>query len=776
MPLPGLALQAQKDAIEKRCKQDARHPLAAGDGIFFRRKNVSGPYEIYIDESGTFEAFKEFDESEPIRLIGGIVVPGELKQREESLRNGLMSICERYFKISRTIMDIHFSDKSKLKDPDTMWKMRKEVIHFLINKMPEAKLFFIYDLETLEENADPPGAQRYRYMLLKLLNAILFYHPMFERNALFDVKLASRRVPYPIGYDRALANQGYLKLKDLKGETWFTAITEADIQSVISQLSKSLRFSTERNATFKIQPYGKWDNPFMVMADAVCNTVLNIFRETKPDKLSGALDKSFSDLRRIFFYCSMDFDFPAGTLDYYYNHKPGEFIRRALKNGIETESDALVLMPAIQKAAQEIGKTSLPGEVNDILVLADEILEAKLFYKTKMVNVLINYAKGRLDQIEQDEEDAAWAPVIYLYHDVAMRYFNHHGNVVQSAIHRDEGDRIFKKFLGTTTDKIREYHRFVNRASVIDTNEFAFKRAINRLEPVVRAEESISKALVAPGTDIGTIKSETLGRIYGSIAQNHAFNDEHSPARDFFVKAGQQLGMNQAMQVSFRAHLWLEMKDLDAYESEIKNLFPIAPGEPYNGFCFMFPQALDDLPGSAFNLHLLLKGLIIFGNDQDKKNIVPILFDAINAQYLNRSREKHPWELIFICLGRLLDEIGKTEAANKCWDAAINFNQNPDNLTFIMLAHSARAWKALSLICTKRVVSEVDSLLKDIAVEFETFRTNGNAPGILDPSGNGEGWFDAVGIKILDRKMPMATSHIQALLEEFIGRFTFNYW
>jgi len=740
---------------------------------------LSETYEIYIDESGTFEAFKEFGETDPIRLIGGIVIPPELKEKETELSDRLNALGQKYFQKIAKPTDIHFSDRNALKNPNQIDTMKDDVLGFFREQMPEAKLFFIYDLEKLEENTEPPGAQRYRYMLLKLLNALLFYHPSFEPDASFEINLALRRVPYPMGYDQALADQGYLKLKDKYGKTEFTAITEADLQSITSQFKNSLPFRTERTPYFKIKPYGQWDSPFMAMADGICNTVFNVFRRIKPKDLDGELESTFKDRNRIMFYCPIDYDFPENPLNYYYADKPGEFIAKALQNRISSSSDSQILMPAIDKAAASLENTELPEQISNILMLGDEILRASLFYKLDDVKRLIGFAERRLNKISTKNEEKVWAAVLYLYHDVAIRYCNHTANVSDAMKHRDEGVRIFKQYLGKSTETIRNFHEFLNRASVTDTNEFSFRTAIERLEPIMQAEENISRSLLFPGEeDIGAIKNETLGKIYGSIAQNYAFIKDYVKAADYFAKAGRQLGMNNSQQVAYRAHLALVRSQWQAYENEMKRLFRLSTDSPFPGIENLVERALMELPKSEWTLHPLIKGLLAFyGKEAETQRKLAIqIFRGIENHYLNHSAEKHPWEMIFICLGILLHETGTAESAHTCWDAAIRFTDDPNKLTFIMLAHSARAWKAFSYLIYNNL-SPARELLKEIADTFHYLKKSGHAPGIFDPTESGNGWFDAIGSEMMAANIDsLGHADMKELFNKFIQRYTFNYF
>jgi hypothetical protein len=134
-------------------------------------------------------------------------------------------------------------------------------------KIREAQIAFFYETEDIDAQTQLPGAQRCRFMLLKLLKVITLYHPLFSRNDRFKVKLAHRRVPYPMGYNRDFADQAYLKLKSIEGKTGYAAITTADITSIMDPQKATLPFSDQRKASYTRKVYANWDSFFMVMAD-----------------------------------------------------------------------------------------------------------------------------------------------------------------------------------------------------------------------------------------------------------------------------------------------------------------------------------------------------------------------------------------------------------------------------------------------------------------------------------------------------------------------------
>ena len=262
-------------------------------------------FELHIDESGLFEKTKD-KKNNTERIIGGIAVPVSLTKKRDELSRDIMEIGKRYFIRMRSPTDIHLSDRDQNlpgKEPN---ELRKELISFMKDKMDGAKIFFIYDKTDLNKEDGPPEAQLYRNMLAHLLQAIQFYHPYFQGDTEFKCNHAHRRFPYPAMYEDVLAGSGYLKMKDAwSGETFFTAITKAELEGIMMFADRSLRFRSARKASYEVKPYSAWKDPFMAMADCICNTILFIVKWNNAKGIQKQIVKTFGK-ERILFYCPSD--------------------------------------------------------------------------------------------------------------------------------------------------------------------------------------------------------------------------------------------------------------------------------------------------------------------------------------------------------------------------------------------------------------------------------------------------------------------------------------
>lgn len=739
-------------------------------------------YEIYLDESGDFEKFSRElhrgEQREPIRLIGGIIVPTKLNNEQNHLRNKLINSCNSLpdtfkTKINENINKIHIGDDEFKKAAGlNLYNIINNLLNIFNDDIPEAKILFIYELEELHAEERPAGAQLYRHMLIKLLETILFYHPKFNKNDTFSVNLAHRRFTYPESCDKVLPDQGYLKLKDKKGLTQYTAITPADLNSIMHHIKSSLGFKNERSAVYNMKPYGNWDNPFMVMADLVCNQINHLLiKYKKAADIHNALQRLFPD--RLLFYCNLDYDVPKKLLEAFHQGQYGKFLASYtdLSESRDFIADNYLLGNALEKAISDLKSLDKIDEFKIIVNLADKLVDERRFNRLKEVKQLLGHVESKFSQISnQSYSDPNWDELTYKFHDVCLRHSNHTANTFQGKYHKDLGIKIFNRLSSIEVTQLRRYHEFINRASVTDTNEFAFERAIARLMPIKEKEEELAQMLA-------NCKNTVLGKIYGSLGQNYSFLKNYDEASCFFDKAKNHLGEDNPMQASFRAHLALDRNENDKYEKELCLLFKRQNILDYNE---LLNESLDNIaiPGRDFSLHLLLKGILVF-DYSTRDEIVKNLYNKLkDINYLNRTT--HPWELIYLVLARLLQKTDYYGVASLLWDKSANFAKDKDQMTFIMIGHSARAWEALYWLERNKVDKAVN-LLKQIKAEFE--KIGDKAPGIYNPNKIQDydgiarpGWFDEIGKKILDSQLPTDKDNLKKLLEEFLARFTYNYW
>lgn len=747
-----------------------------------QKNDMPDTYGIYLDESGEFENyFPGEGRKQNVRLIGGIVVPPALKKREDALREELKTLAAPYFPQMKRVTDIHLSDGDLIKSGKRE-ELREKLLEFFTTNMSEARLVFIYDLQDLQETAQPSGAQLYRHLMLKLLSTLVFYHPGFgEGKTILEIQLAHRRWPYPTGHDLDMANKGYLKLKEKDGKTFFTAITEADLVSVMNSLKESLGFICPRETSYKMLPYDQWDSPFMAAADYICNTLMGILASSREyDRAHSEALRKFGK-NGLFFFCPSDYELPEHLLNAYYLNKPGEFIAsyNSLANRKYKFSDACLLLPALEKSTKMMRVAKDPVEFQNVLILADTLLRERAYQRFDLVDNMFLCVRQRFEDIDKNNTpDAVWDPLAFFYHDISMRYSNHTGNVLKGRKHREMAEKTFQRFTQTEVSRIRQYHEFINRNSVIHTNEFAFGRAISCLEPVKEKEEKICKAL-SHGSLF--IKNEVLGKIYGSLGQNYTFLKDYKKARESFDLANKYLEENKRnvkMQTSYRAHLAIEMNNRNDYEKELCRLFK---RDTFPGAIPLLEEWMGKPDADAFDLHILLKGVAVFYAGEGKQ--AKVLIEKNNLARRLTGLHSHPWELITIVIGRLLKGQGDNSGARLSWQAATGFRSSSgaEEITFKMFGHCARAWDALLWLEQGRDGNSdtVKKLVDPIVIFFQSLKESNLYPGVFNPNKVSEdgrvwpGWFDDAGKKFLEKADRI---ELQSILKEFVSRFTFNYW
>ena len=329
--------------------------------------------------------------------------------------------------------------------------------------------------------------------------------------------------------------------------------------------------------------------------------------------------------------------------------------------------------------------------------------------------------------------------------------------------------QIYDRLSNKDFHQARAHHEFINRTSVWDSNEFAFERANSILIHIKEKEERLRSVL-------GQVRNEILGKIYGSIAQNYAFMQKHKYAQEYFKKAASHLPPGNFMQTSFRAHLAIDMNDKVNFENEVCTLFKHKTFPEYNT---LINQCLSDINENAFPFHLVLKGLLVFSEKEPNDLIAGLAPEIFTSQ---KERHEHPWELIYIIMGRHLKALGHKSDARKFWELSMKFAKSEDQIAFVMIGHSARAWAALSWV-DENNIANARKVLRPVAETFNRLRVENIAPGIFNPNNihDGDrkvrpGWFDPVGERFLNELNTADKSSVESLCKEFISRFTFNYW
>jgi len=736
---------------------------------------MEGFYEFHLDESGSFgdwvDPFKgEAQKKTDMRIVGGVIVPPAVLKRETEFQEQMQGIRKKYFPNGEKVTDIHISE---IKDKAEQSALRGELRDFFKTEMKGVQIAFIYDRTPVVEGAAPPGAQLYRNMLFHLLQTVLFYHPFFQGDSKVLCKVSHRRFAYPAKFEDYLAGQGYLKLRDpVSGKTLLTAVQQAELENLMTSFGRALRFQSRRRQAYMVKPYRDWDSPFMVMADWICNALLRIVPNNKKEKNIVEELKKYLGGDRVLFFCASDYELPETVLSTYYQRRYDDFLFGYLHREKRIQSpDSLLLYPAYQnvmKTLQDAAKPLNDEQCDALVRIADGMLENRLYGRFRDVGNLITILGKRLNETIHGEPDADRDRLAWRYHDAALRYANHTGNTGLGRFHHKRGTALFQRLSDKSVEDVRSYHEFVNRSSIINANEFAFLRACDLLAGIEEKEEAYNKLFP-------DVRNKIYGKICGTLAQNYAFLGDKR-AVTYFGHAATHLGRSDKMQTSFRAHFFLDHGSGQHYLREVCGLLEC---KDFPGYQKAIALCLRDLSDSdnVFLLHLLLKGLLLHGEEHDKETVVSSLSGRRSMLELRH----HPWELVFTVLGRLLHELEDGKTARVYWQRSVGFAQNKQ-VTLKMLGHAANAWSALSWL-DEGDKGKAREALKPIAATFRRFRDGDSEPGILNPHKKSDidgkirqGWFDNIGNRFFTEFDEADKDTLASLANEFVSRFTFNYW
>ncbi len=738
-------------------------------------------YELHIDESGTFGDWKSKQEQHPTecRVIGGMVVPAALVAQEKDLKDKLIAIKEEFFPAARNITGIHVSELKD--DPNKQQRLRASLEKIFKEQMASARIVFIYDRTPPQELENLPGAKFYRNMLFHLLQTVVFYHPLFEPDAVFSLKLAHRRFSYPSKFEDYLAGQGYLKLRSATdGHTVLTAVTAAEVENFLESIRRALRFSSQRTIACSVKEYEKWDSPFMVMADWACNTLLRLLNSNKNDKdLLRAAENTFGK-GNILFFCPSDFDPPETIISAFHQDKYDQFLAGYLMREKQTSiPDSLLLYPAYKQVVTSFKNSPhelSAGQCATLVGIADNFLQGRQYGRLGDVKELLTIMEGKLADTVAAASEPSWDRLAYRYHDVGLRHANHTGDVKSGRSHYEKGMKLHDRLVGKSFEDVRAYHEFLNRSTVTDTNEFAFARAIIRLEKVRATEETILRALGV------SAMNEVLGKICGSLAQNYAFLGQHDKALAYSLAATQNFirEKDRRMQSSFRAHFAIDNNDREAFRNEVAAVLGM---KSFPGYRECVEQCLKESGIDVFSLHLVLKGLIVFRDEIKIDEKIRIWEEIVKGISSVNKFNHHPWELFFTVAGRFFQQGGEKDKARKMWRiAADTFSKDEKHITLVMLAQESLAWEALSWL-DENNLTQAREIFEPVGRLFRETFAGGAFPGIWNPNGiadaDGEtrsGWFDGIGSRLVQGTATTDAAGLRKLCTDFLDRFTFNYW
>jgi hypothetical protein len=594
-------------------------------------------YEFHLDESGTFGDWidpnkAESQEETEVRVVGGVIVPDHLIESQEKLKNDMQEIRKKYFPAGKKVTDIHISE---LKDKQLQKNLRREILEFFKNHMKDAQIAFIYHRRLADEETSVPGAQLYRNMLFHLLQIVLLYHPFFPDDSKALCKISHRRFAYPAKFEEYLAGQGYLKLVNSRsGQTQLTAVQPAETENLMASFARALRFKSARHQSFEAKPYEQFDSPFMVMADWICNALLGIVSNNEREKdIEGAL-RGYLGRDKVLFFCSSDYELPETLLSTYYQGRNDRFLAGYLRREKHDQiPDRFLLYPAYQKIMNKLkeGVTPLNDEQCETLVgIADGFLQDRLYGRLSDVKELITILGSHMDKIMTEAPNAKRDRLAWRYHDAALRYANHTGNTKLGRIHYKKGSELFNRLPDKSIEDVRAFHEFVNRSSIISANEFAFRRGCDLLAAVEEKEAHYTNMF-------SNASNEIYGKICGTLAQNYAFMKDSKKAQQYFQIAAEHLvsEKNKKMQASFRAHFALDQGEKDQYFTEVCELLKQST---FPGFQKAINTCFSNLSDSdnVFLLHLVLKGLLSYGDEDDRKYVLNKFSSDMGFNYNSR--------------------------------------------------------------------------------------------------------------------------------------------
>ncbi len=393
------------------------------------------------------------------------------------------------------------------------------------------------------------------------------------------------------------------------------------------------------------------------------------------------------------------------------------------------------------------------------------------------VDALLDRLLAFLDQIGRTEgETARVRGLCFRVLGHKLRIHNHRGEYRQAwQIHRrmqamdqDRGQR--------TLDEFRHHMEIANRMAVTAANVFAFEEGNRNLEPLEAVLEESRRLLGrAAGREIF---DPLLGKIRGTMAQNHSFLARWQPERFSAAEALFQEAIAgfpdddaKLRHRTYLLHLYLDWERMDA-AAECMRAIHATPS--FKAFC--------DAPSAGtarymqFALHAVLKYHAEAGTD-----CAPILdtYTVGNLeQWFGSAANEHPFELIHATLGRLAAKSGDLRRARRHYQRGLGIpaaGRADDQPTIQVIRCQILARQALDEWAGGSKEEARNAMLR-IRKIFERIGRAENLESILAlPEGSEpSGWFAPAWNRLagVDWKSRFDEEACRALLD----CFTFNYW
>jgi len=703
---------------------------------------------LFLDESGIFEK-----RNEPVQLNGGLLYRGnELNNALIELQTFLEGICR-----DNSLVYPRGLHGSEIRDRRLRRKVQDELLSFLGQGDEWSIVGLIagkYERDQRSNLTDESTASNlYHSMLMRLLDNCLFYSGLCSGHDQADLFIASRTARISTNdHERQLQylELGYDHFSPREGSLLYPLIDEPVIMAALNQLYEE-RESLPRLA-FQLHVLSIYDSkhPGLMAADLVCNW---LYGQVRVDLTDRGLTRIDGDLRDLGLEsCFWLYDVIDDTWR--------ELVDAARSSSLYHFYSSMYKHYRDHGGAARYYSRRWPVEPSVPDTLEMEEIKARVEWLESMRNLDCPRETFILESILDSGAGILSPLLLYAWHDLLLRLYNHQGNVSEALKHGEQALQIICS-QPRTLDNYRDGLETMHRISVIETNRFNFRGAVRMLTQDLLP--GISKSQIRIDDELGPLLDPVLGKCCSSLGQNLAFLGEYEKAMEAFNQALHHFAgdpLNEDITVAHILHLALARQDRDLFEQYAGRYFDDKAGPDETKLVQRWRSVLAG--GNAFALFVFIKCINVFELWRGDSLLELIMTYNYPARF--EFTDGHPWELIFRHLGEIAYEAGRMEEGHSFITKSLSVGQPEVSLTFRILHLGTRMVEAIYCLPEaelEKVIREVTASLQELSAAQDTCT--------LYQSDDRESWFygfmteSGSGVKAMDTA------------RRFIDRFTYAY-
>lgn len=654
---------------------------------------------ICLDESGNFEEEKYHK----ALIVGGVIYTGDdVEEEEKRLREFYINACDEIAselsnELGREIVvnypqSIHSTDNNKFnKNKETISQkinklLNKKVIEYIRkngkynltamlknNEMSED--IYIDDEENIVKTmADfNNGSNLYERMATKFLYNNIFYNPVLaDKNSNVNLNLATRTIKVEKESElfNQLKNLGYKEKKNDDGSYRFFVTEAATFRSAL--LTKIYESEVNKNIDCllnveSINYKEEKTTPYLYLADNICDIIRNEIREIKGEldivKLINIVkEKTGNDM-----FCFIHDDVDLLWTRLIEKIQDGNLIGAFEKIGEIKKSDCKHKDLYINFWIPKV-KSKIEEMFNERMI--DNYLGSLDYYFTKEAS---SYEKGmeiakNILEIIENKNIRNKDYIKYRINEKIALAYNHRGAIDKSLNYFNICEN-----LKTSGVSVMEYLATMNRKTVALMNACAYEDAIDELNKHIPQYEKIECAYleIAATLDMESEKSyevESKGKILSGLGQGLAFMGKYKEAEEKFIEAINTFkdNGNRAVTNSYLTHLYIESRDKENYEKQIKGIYQTTDLKEQMKKIFT-SKRID-----RYGLFVYVKALNLLYLEQVDEGFVINLYDKVRKFIKETEFNQHPKELIVKHLAQLLYKKGLKSKSNRLMEKYID--------------------------------------------------------------------------------------------------------